>query len=204
MFFEELDEISSVNENNEPKTKFGYNKKIEDPYIPIAVFVDRDFPEEVKDKLFTIIDKLLSNKFTIRINADDIDFYNRIKDLSSKHIEAYVPWKGFHEIETKYYFNSETSKHIAMNNFPGWEKITDPVRAFLARNVRMLFGNRNNSIALCLITWSPDGAIKLHEITPKTGKASFIIKVAAKYGFPVINIQRNGMSEFIEKHFNLT
>lgn len=207
--FDGLDDVDVDILEDKPKPKFNkFIKKKEedipkDPYLPISIFIDRDYPAEVKENIYHLINKLLARKITVRINGDDLEFYNRIKDLSDTNLEFFIPWKGFNNIETKHYFNSATSKHTAELNFIGWEKLPDSVKSMLARNVRMLFGDKNNSISLCVVLWSKDGASKLSEVTKETGKNSFIIKLASKYGFPVINLGKEKSMSILEKTFNL-
>jgi len=194
-----------------PNNGDDYNKKffkpkedvVQDPYVPVAIFCDRDFPDEVKTSLFNIASKLLAKKITIRVNGDDKDFVDKLKGLSDTHLELYIPWKNFNDIESKFYFNSLTSKHIAELHFSAWEKIPDAVKALLARNVRLIFGEKNNSVALCVITWSKDGASRVPEISKETGRASFIIKVASSYGFPVVNITKQTAGNILEKTFGI-
>lgn len=184
----------------------GFQKKedvVEDPYLPVAVYVDRDYPPQIKEQLFNVIVKLINNGITVRVNGDDREFYDRIATLPGKNIEVYTPWKGFNDIDTKHYFNMETSKHMASVNFAAWDKVPDVVKSMLARNVRMMFGGKNNSIVKCLITWSPDGVSKSAEITKDTGKGSFMIGLASKYHFPVINLGKAGAEDMLARVFNL-
>lgn len=177
--------------------------KVEKPYIPVTVFVDREFPPEVKTSLYNISSKLIAKGITVRVNGDDKDFVTKIQALSDLHVEVYIPWKNFNEIDSKHYFNSLTSKDVANKHFQAWDRIPDAVKALLARNVRMVFGDKNNSITLCLITWSQDGACRVGEVTKETGKSSFIIKVASSYGFPVVNIAKQTAENILEKTFGL-
>ncbi|EKD89594.1 MAG: hypothetical protein ACD_33C00036G0005 [uncultured bacterium] len=174
------------------------------PYIPITVYVDKEFPQEAKDGLYSIIVKLLSKDYKVRVNGDDKEFYERIKTLADESLEIYTPWKEFNDIETKHYFNSETCKLIAQKHFASWDKIPNPVKSLLARNIRMLFGDKNNSLSLCLITWSKDGASKLLEITKETGRSSFIIKVASTYGIPVLNIGKPNAENVLQRTFGIS
>lgn len=213
--FDEFDsfDVNDVKKEPEPKKSFGnsngnkfFQKKeevVEDPYIPVALYVDRDFPPEIKTALFNIASKLINKKITIRYNGDDKEFHEKLSTLSGKFTETYIPWKNFNEIESKHTWNTLTSKHLAMTHFQGWEKIPDGVKALLARNIRMIFGDKNNSIALCLITWSKDGASRVPEVTKETGRSSFVIKAAATYGFPVINIGKTTAENLLEKTFGL-
>lgn len=184
----------------------GFQRKedvLQDAYIPVAFHVEKDFPEEVKSQIFDIASKMLGKKMTIRINADDKAFIDRLMALNNDKVEVYLPWRGFNQIEGKRTFNTITCKDIAAKHFIGWEKIPDPVKAIMAAQVRMMFGDRNNSIALCLITWSKDGASKPMEVGKDTGRVSFVIKMAASYGFPVLNLQRPQALAAAEKTFNL-
>lgn len=184
----------------------GFKRKeeeIEEPYVPVAIYVDRDFPPEIKTALYNIASKLINKKITVRYNADDKDFHEKISSLSTKYTEAYAAWKGFNDVETRHSWNTLTAKHLAQMHSPGWDKIPDVVKALLARTVRMVFGDKNNSIAMCVITWSADGASKAAEVTKDTGRSSFIIKLAATYGFPVLNTAKSGTENVLEKTFGL-
>lgn len=177
---------------------------LEDAYVPVSIFVDRDFPPEAKTSLYNIASKLINKKITVRVNGDDKDFCDKLSALSSQFVEIYIPWKGFNNTESKHYWNTITAKHIAQQNFGNaWEKIPDSVKALMARNVRMIFGDKNNSIMLCLITWSKDGASKATEVTKDTGRSAFIIKTASSYSFPVVNISKPGAENILEKSFGL-
>lgn len=191
------------NHNSDNNSWVKKENKVEKPYIPVTLYVDREFPPEVKTSLYNIGSKLIAKGITIRINGDDKDFIAKLQTLSDLHVEVYIPWRNFNEINSKHYFNTPTSKDIATKHFQAWDRIPDTVKAMLARNVRMIFGDKNNSITLCLITWSQDGASRASEVTKNTGKASFIIKMANSYGFPVINIAKQTAESILEKNFKL-
>lgn len=177
---------------------------LEEAYLPVTIFIDRDFPPEVKTSLYNIASKLINKKITVRYNGDDKDFHEKLSSLSDSFTETFIPWKGFNEIISKHYYNTITAKHVAQTSFgSAWEKIPDSVKALLARNVRMIFGDKNNSISLCVITWSKDGASRAPEVTKDTGRASFVIKLASTYGFPVINIAKENSGNILEKTFSL-
>jgi hypothetical protein len=176
---------------------------LEEPYVPVVMYVDRDFPPEIKTALYNLASKLINKKITVRYNGDDKDFHERISALSDLHTEAFIPWKNFNEIQSKHYYNTLTSKHMAQTQFGAWDKIPDSVKALLARNVRMMFGDKNNSIGLCLVTWSKDGASRASEVNKDTGRSSFIIKLASSYGFPVLNIAKENAGNILERTFSL-
>lgn len=208
--YEEKEEYKPPQSNNQSYQKNNnYNnwkkkeEEIKEPYVPICIFIDRDFPQEIKDIAYRLASKFINKKYTVRINGDDKPLADKILELSSKYVEIYTPWKKFNEYETKHYYNTESSKNTAKEHFSGWEKIPDSVKAFLARNVRMVFGDKLNSPSLCVITWSPDSAHLPNEVSQKTGKASFIIKMASTYGFPVINLARKEAENILDRNFHL-
>lgn len=176
---------------------------IEEPYVPVSIYIDREFPTEVKQNLIRIAGRLLNKGVVVRYNADDMDVHTPISELSKKKTEAYTPWKNFNNIESKHYYNTETAKHVASSHFTAWDKIPDAVKAMLARNVRLVFGDKNRSVCLCLITWSPDGASRAPEVTKETGRAGFIIKLASTYGIPVINLAKPNAEAVLEKTFGI-
>ncbi len=167
---------------------------VEERYVPVAVYVDRDFPSDAKDTIYKLATKLLNKGNVIRINGDDQEFVNRLTRISSEKVEIYIPWKPFNGFESKHYYNTLTAKHLAQKHFAGWDKVPDAVKSLMARNIRMIFGDKNNSPMAYLLTWSPDGAVKAGEVNKETGRASFIIKTAATYGFRIANIT-NRVSE---------
>lgn len=176
---------------------------VEDAYFPVAFYVEKDFPEEVKDQLFALANKMIAKKMTVRINADDKVFIDRLKVLTDKNLEVYMPWRDFNQIDSKRTWNTLTSKDVASKHFLGWEKIPDSVKAMLAAQVRMVFGDKNNSIMLCLVTWTRDGASKASEVTKDTGRSSFVIKMASSYGFPILNMMKPQTQLIVEKTFSL-
>lgn len=192
------------NQNNQGYRGFPKKEDVpQDPYIPVGVYVEKDFPQEVKTSLYNIASKLIQKKYTVRVHGGDKEFIDKVATLSDKFVEVYLPWRGFNESDSKHTFNTATSKEIARTNFLGWEKIPDSVKAILASQVRLVFGDKNNSIILCLITWSKDGASRSAEVTKDTGRSGFIIKVAATYSFPVVNISKESSGSEIERIFGI-
>lgn len=176
---------------------------VQDPYLPIVIFVEQDFPEEAKTSLYNIASKLIAKGFTIRVYGTDKAFVDRVAALSSKFVEVYLPWRNFNEIDSKHTFNGLTCKDIAQKNFIAWEKIPDAVKGILSGQVRLIFGDRNNSVAMYIITWTKDGASRGPEVTKDTGRCGFLIKMASSYGFPVLNISKQSSGQFLERTFGI-
>lgn len=202
-FIDETVKEDKQNKGNFTKKNFVKKQVSDIPYLPISFFIDSSYPEEIKQEMFSIIDKLLAKQYTIRINGDDKEFIAKLNALNSQHIEVYIPWKGFNDIDSKYYFNYDALKSIARANFLGWDKIPDTVKAILTRNVRMLLGTSNNSVCLCVVLYTPDGATNKSEVTKESGKFSFIISIANKFGLPVINLKKQKLVEMFLKNYGI-
>lgn len=182
-------------------------KEVQDPYLPVVVYIDRDFPDNIKDSLISFISKLISKGFTVRFNADDKSIYDRIISLSNSKVEAHVPFNDFKQnrddvegIKSKFCWNSATTDHIAQQNFVAWDKLPKIVRILMSRNVRMLIGARNNSPAKFLITWSPDGATNATQVSTNTGNVGTYIKTADSLSVPIFNLNSPESRELISKY----
>lgn len=201
--FDDFDEYNSNEKIEKNKKPYIPNKKKElpeHPYIVFAVYVDGSFPQEIKDKIYHVVNTLLSKGYYVRINGDDKDFTNKLINISN-NLEVYIPWKNFNNIESKHYFNDPMHKKIAASFMPGYENLPEAVKSLLARNVRLIFGDKLNSTALCLITWSSDGALHSSQVNKETGKASFLIRLMSKYRLPVFNIGSEKSLLALEKNF---
>ena len=184
----------------------GFQRKpdeLQDPYVAIGLYVEKVFPQEVKEEFYSLASKCLAKKMAVRVNADDPEFIQRLQQLSREKVEIYLPWRNFNELESKHTYNTLTANHIAQMHFSGWEKIPDAVKAMLAAQVRLVFGDRNNSSVLCVLTWSPDAASRGAEVSKETGRAGFLIKMASSFGFPVLNLKRPQAVAAFEKSFSL-
>lgn len=199
------------NYQNNQSSKGGWNKggnndwrkkqdEIKPPYLPIAIFIANDFPEEVKQSLIKVADKLISLGYTVRFNADELPIYQQITGFSRAFTEGYVPFKGFNDIESNFCWKTKTSEDIAMKSSPVYDRLPKLVKLLIERNVRLLFGSRNNSPAKCVVTWSPDGAVRGFEVSYATGYARGIIELAYKYKYPIYNLN----NEDSRKDFNIT
>lgn len=173
------------------------------PYAPVAFFLDRGDPQDVKDRFYRYINLLIGKNLNIRINGDDKEFIAKLKELNYDKLEIYIPWKNFNDIDSKFYYNGETSKLLAAKYSPVYDKLPDAVKALLARNARMLFGEKNNSCVLSLITWSPDAASRIMDISKNTGRSSHIIKMALSNHISVLNVQKEGADMMFKKSFQL-
>ena len=184
--------------------KFPKKDLRKEPYLPITIYVEKEYPEPVKSNLIKLIDRLINKGYVIRISGVDLDFYNKVKDMSVENLEVYLPFKNFNEINSKLCWNADEVKNLVKSNFTSYDKVPDVVKAILGCQFRMLLGERNNSCTNLVILYTEDGAEKTLDVTQTTGKLNTIIKAADKYKIPLINIKREGSLANLVKTYNLS
>lgn len=196
------------------KPQGGYNKsggnedwkakarEVQEPYIPVFLYIDPKFPEDVKENLMSIASRLINNGITVRYNCDDKDIQNKFNSMSFKRTEDYAPFNGFNEVEkSRFGFNTPTSNDIASKQTNNWEQLPKIVKIINSRNIRCIFGNNNKNNARCLITWSPDGATRKSETSSETGNIRYLIEVADRYFLPVFNINNPRSREELDRTY---
>lgn len=176
-------------------------KEVQEPYMPIGVYIDDKFPPEVIEKLIGIVSGLISKGFTVRYNADNLEIHNKIKAMSFKQTEDYSPLKTFNEIESRFGFNSATSNKESEKFWGDNPKIPKIVRMKTSRDVRLVLGNNNKNNIKALITWSPDGARNTVEVSNETGYIGSTIKIADQYHCKVLNINNENSRRELEHTF---
>ena len=170
-------------------------------YKPFVVTGNRDTPVTVLEVMHRLVQELEYFGFTLRTGgsegADDV------AEKASKTVELYLPWKPFNEKESKLYFNSKQSKDIAKMFHPGYDALKPAIQAFLARNVRMVLGDKLRSPVMLVICWSEDGAESVKEVTSKTGTVGHVISVASAMKIPVFNLSRPNAEPRLKQYLEL-
>lgn len=78
-----------------------------------------------------------------------------------------------------------------------------PVQAFLAKNVRLLYGDKLKSPALFMLCWSEDGAETLREKTNRTGSIGHAIQIAYSMRIPIFNLGKPDTEERLKRYLDL-
>jgi len=197
----------SYGQSQYPKRKFFPKKEIDldtfQLYKPISIIVNPDVPEDIIKRLIQLKDVLVDNKFNIRLTSGtkgDEALIAATKDIQP---EIYLPWKDFNNIESKLYFNDKLSQHIAKQFHRSYDTLKPAIQAFLARNVRLVLGEKLKAYTLGVITWSEDGAEDITEVTFKTGNISHVISIAKALHIPVFNLQKPDAIKRLISHFKL-
>lgn len=165
-------------------------------------------PDEIKQEFVKIAKALNGKGYKYRHTGgsnDEID--NTILAIENINTESYLPWKTFNKEITKPVIKKPTGKsyRIAANSHKAFKKLTNGVRAILARNIHAMLGKELNKPATFIIAYSEDGAEAITRgIDFKvTGNVAFFLKVAEDSNIPVFNIKKKDaitrLVEYIQK-----
>lgn len=166
-------------------------------YLPVTMYIDYQAPDEPKNELVALAERLFLNGYFIRFNADEKYMVDRLKAIADEEMEEYSRWKKFRDkagdtIECPdRYFNNATAVYNSQRFVSNYDNLPPVVRDQYPRDFRMLTGQKCDNHVKCLIIWTPDGAYKKSQITNGTGNGAFIIRVADRLKIPVININNS-------------
>ena len=169
----------------------GFKRKPDDDltlYKPYACTGNQNCPPEIMEKFVRIAKKLEELGYTARVGGMD-----GIEDTVEKAInkkEVHLPFKDFNQKQSKFTYNSERAFAVAKMFHPTFDSMKKGVQCFLAKNARLLLGDRMNSPALFLVCWSEDGVESGKMKTNQTGFAGHPIAIAGALGIPIFNLAR--------------
>jgi len=169
-------------------------------YLPYVVVFNQDMPEASKSLLEGVVRRLDEAGYTLRMGGNtgpEEDF-----EKLSKRVELHLPWRGFNQKESKSTFNTKNAFEIAKTFSPVYDKFSDPIKAMLARNVRLVLGKELKSPTLLLVTWSADGAESAAERTARTGNVGHVIAMASALRVPVFNLAKANTLERIQQYLS--
>lgn len=172
-------------------------------YKPVVLCGNPNVPDEMVDNMKQLGDILAINRFTLRFTSGTNLDEALLKEFTEDKPEIYIPWKDFNNIESKFYFNDKVAQHVAKMFNQNYDTLKPAVQAFLARNARMVLGEKIKSYALAVVIWSEDGAEDITEITFKTGNVGHIISLARSVHIPVFNLQKPDAAGRLIKYLKL-
>lgn len=158
-------------------------------YKPFCVISNDNAPPEIMERAKEVILFLINHGFTARASCIASTEKEFLDFIPEDKVEVYIPWKDFDNRNSKFYFNDKVSQHIAKMFHKAYDTLKGPVQAFLAKNVRMVLGEKAKSRSTLVIVWSEDGATDTSQITFKTGNVSHPIAIANAVHIPVFNLQ---------------
>lgn len=179
----------------------GFKPREVDPnpqlYLPYAVGGNKNPPQQIVEAIHRIAKKLESMGYTMR--SGGMQGVEDIFEKATSKNEIHLPWRDFDKKFSKLTFTPPEAKTLASRYQPGYDGLPNPVQTFLAKNVRVLFGNNLKSPALFVVAWSEDGCESARDRTPKTGDVGHMVAIATAMRIPVFNLgKQDGEQRLIE------
>jgi hypothetical protein len=170
-------------------------------YKPYVGTGNSNPPQEIKEKIQRLAKLLEEHGYVLRTGG--MDGPEDIFEKSVRNKELILPWKGFANKESKLTYNTPSAQGIAKLYHDNYDKMKLPVQAFLAKNVRLLYGDKLKSPALFMLCWSEDGAETLREKTNRTGSVGHAIQIAYSMRIPIFNLGKPDTEERLKRYLDL-
>lgn len=160
------------------------------PYLPIAIVLDDHAPEHVVRQAIELSQRLSRAGYTIRTRGGckaDI----AIIDNQPRHVELHLPWSGFEGLESKIAWQGERTEAVGRALMQNWDTLVREKKSLgrlLGSYIRTVFGQKGDSVALALVTWSEDKAEIRRDVTSQTGRTSTAMLAAHFARIPVYNL----------------
>lgn len=157
-------------------------------YKPYAIAANPDAPPEILAKFQEIALFLESRDYTARI--DGKDGVSAALEKTIKKFEMHLPWRGFGDKESRFYYNTDRAFAVAKMFHPTFDNMKKGIQAFLAGNARLIMGDKMVSPVLFFLCWTEDGAESIKSRTSRTGFTGHPIAIASALGIPVFNLAK--------------
>lgn len=177
--------------------KGGFQRPVETDmtlYRPYAVAANPDIPEHISQQIVEFAKRLDQMGYTARLGGSDKGIDQMVEDVVAKK-ELILPWRNFAGKDSKFTFTTDRAKAVAKAFHTVYETMSDVVKLFLARNARMVMGDKMVSPALFILCWSEDGVETQREKTSRTGNIGHLVSIASGAGIQVFNMGRPGSAE---------
>lgn len=177
------------NKDGFQKKPFQQRQEVLDPtiYIPYAITAGKETPPDVIEKLCRMARDFSVKGLTVRIGADG-PVENAIDDAVVIKKELILPWKDFNNKNSKFTFTNERAMVIAKQFHPTFDNMKKGIQLILAKNARLILGNKMDSPARFFLTWTEDGIDNIKHKTAKTGFTGHPIAIASAAGVPIFNL----------------
>lgn len=166
-------------------------------YKPYAATGNRDTPPDILTIMQSIAKDLSEKGYTQRNDGSDVP--GDTLEIDAMRVEYYLPWKKFNKKKSRLTELHPNSFEIAKKYHPAFDKMTDTIKALIARNSHLILGENLKDPALFLFVWTPDGAETAKACSIKTGIANQAIKIADNMGIPVFNLKNTGAYDKLTK-----
>lgn len=157
-------------------------------YLSVAFTGDKDTPPDVLNKVKELARWLESQGFTIRVGGDGP--FEEAAEMAVNKKELLLPWKDFNNKTSNTTFSIERAHHIAKLFHSAYENMKKGIQGILAKNARLLMGQKMMSPATLLVTWTPDGVEDGRNVTVQSGFSGHSVKIASAARVPVFNLAK--------------
>lgn len=155
-------------------------------YKPYVVVANPDMPAEIVSRFQEAAMMLENHGYTVRVGG--MAGIDEAIEKTVKKIEVHLPWRGFGEKESKFYFNTDRAFAVAKQFHPAYDTLKKSIQAFLAKNARLVMGDKMISPALFMLCWTEDGCESLRARNSRTGFTGHPIAIASALGIPIFNL----------------
>lgn len=155
----------------------------------------RRTPERVGVFMTALASRFSELGYTLRSGAaDGADTYFERGALRK---EIYLPWRGFNNHPGGRTEVCDAAMTVASYHHPAWERLSQPVRKLMARNVYQILGDTLDQPSEFVVCWTADGCESWNTRTDKTGGTGLAISLASCIGIPVYNLHNPSSRETV-------
>ena len=155
-------------------------------YKPYAATGNREATPEICQKFAEIAKMLERYGYTARVGGFE-GIEEAVEKATTKH-EVHLPFREFNQKQSKFTYTSDRAMAVAKMFHPTFDTMKKGVQLFLAKNARLVLGDKMNAPALFLLCWTEDGVESVKDRTSRSGFTGHPIAIASALGIPVFNL----------------
>jgi len=188
------------NQNADGKKKYpqkdGYNDSKPSEGKAYTLFLDKDCPQEVLDRLIEskVLRELDTAWYTLRLPPAELNGLDTsVLANEVRGCDVYSPWKGFNNVERPVATTSLAARDLYARNVVA--ELPDVVLTIAGIKVDALLGPDLQDPVSFAIVWTPDGATTLEDLGRDTGFLKVPLKIALHRGIKLINLNGSDPDE---------
>lgn len=108
--------------------------------------------------------------------------------------QVFVPWPGFGQVQPGQSVDAsdlpgyEDAMELAAHHHLAWQRLSEPVRKLMARNVYQVLGPSLEDPSRFVLCWAPDSQFNGEQVVNVAGGTGLAVRLAASKGIQVINL----------------
>ncbi len=162
----------------------------EKPTMYFTSIGSRSIPDEIAKVMEEFVAIMTSRGYCYRSGGADGSDKKSEAGVKNNLKEVYLPWKGFNDSDSMLYTEKDSDDTIAIarDNHPAYDRLSDPIKRLMNRNVYQVLGLNLNTPSEFVICYTEDGCKSHLTRTSKTGGTGLAISVASKRNIPIFNL----------------